>query len=234
MTKELFREDGYLNSCEATVTHVTDQGFSVDQTVFYPMGGGQPGDTGNVTLGSGKVVPVLDCYKDRESGLHLHIVGHGGDFPQTGERVVLEIDWERRYRLMRMHSCMHMLCVAVPAPVTGGAIHDGSGRLDFDLPDPPDKLELEAKLNTIIQQNHPMSLSWISDDEMLAQEELIRTMSVKPPMGAGKVRLVRFGDADLQPCGGTHVANSGEIGQVRVESIKNKGKQNRRITIVFA
>jgi misacylated tRNA(Ala) deacylase len=129
---------------------------------------------------------------------------------------------------------MHMLCVAIDAPVTGGSIRDGSGRLDFDLPDPPRREELEQRLNEIISGNHAMSLRWITDQEMDQQPDLVRTMSVKPPVGSGRVRLVRFGEVDLQACGGTHVANSSEIGQVRVASIKNKGKQNRRVTIEFA
>jgi len=234
MTKELFREDGYLKSCEATVTSMYENGVCVDQTVFYPMGGGQPGDTGFLVRENGEQLEVVDCYRNRDSGAHLHILSPDSPRPEAGETVTLTIDWDRRYRLMRMHSCMHMLCIAVPAPVTGGSIRDGSGRLDFDLPDPPAKEDLEVRLNEIIQGNHPMTLSWITDQEMEQQPELIRTMSVLPPMGSGKVRLVKFGDVDLQPCGGTHVANSGEIGQVRVESIKNKGKQNRRVTIEFA
>ena len=238
MTKELFREDGYLKSCRARVTAVYPDGdrygISVDQTVFYPLGGGQPGDTGTITRADGTVIDVIDCYKDRTAGQHLHIVSQRDNLPISGEEVMLSLNWERRYRLMRMHSCMHMLCVAVPAPVTGGSIRDGSGRLDFNVPDPPEKTDLEQRLNEIIRQDHPMTLRWITDEEMAAQPELIRTMSVKPPMGSGRVRLVQFGGADLQPCGGAHVASSGEIGPVQVESIKNKGKQNRRITIEFA
>ena len=234
MTIELFREDGYLQSCEAVVTAVNHRGICVDQTVFYPVGGGQPGDQGVLIRSNKEKINLVDCYKDRDEGTLIHVPGEGEELPAVGESVTLTIDWERRYRLMRMHSCMHMLCVAVPAPVTGGSIRDGSGRLDFNLPDPPQKEDLERKLNHTIQQNHSMTLSWITDAQMEQQPELIRTMSVKPPMGSGRVRLVRFGDADLQPCGGTHVANSGEIGAVRVESIKNKGKQNRRVTIVFA
>lgn len=235
MTIELFKQDGYLKSCQAAVTALYPNGIAVDQTVFYALGGGQPGDVGVLTRASGEQLDIVDCYKDRDSGAHLHIVNEGTLLPEIGETVTLTLDWQRRHRLMRMHSCMHMLCVAVPAPVTGGSISDGSGRLDFDLPDPPTKEELEQRLNEIIQGNHAMTLSWITDEEMQQQPELIRTMSVLPPMGGGKkVRLVKFGDADLQPCGGTHVANSGEIGTVLVQSIKNKGKQNRRITIEFA
>ncbi len=231
MTKELFREDGYLQSCEATVTAVYENAICVDQTVFYPLGGGQPGDAGTLKRENGYQLEILDCYKHSQSNQHLHVVKADSCLPQAGESVTLSLDWGRRYRLMRMHSCMHMLCAAVPAPVTGGSIRDGSGRLDFDLPNPPGKEELEQKLNQIIQGRHPMTFSWISDEEMEQQPELIRTMSVLPPMGSGRVRLVKFGEADLQPCGGTHVANSIEIGQVRVQSIKNKGRQNRRITV---
>ena len=239
MTRELFREDGYLASCEATVTHVVELGDNkavvVDQTVFYPMGGGQPGDSGSLIRRGGASdarVAVVDCY--RADNQHLHVLETGATPPDVGETVTLEIDWQRRHRLMRMHSCMHMLCVVVPAPVTGGSIRDGSGRLDFDLPDPPDKLVVEAELNRLIQEDHAMRLSWITDQEMLEQPELVRTMSVAPPMGSGRVRLVEFGSADLQPCGGTHVASTAEIGPVKVASIKKKGKQNRRITVEFA
>ncbi len=234
MTIERFREQGYLKSCDATVTITGDHFICVDQTVFYPLGGGQPGDIGVLKRADGTEIRIIDCCKDRESGAHRHICQPGCVLPHPGERVSLTIDWDRRYRLMRMHSCMHMLCVVVPAPVTGGSIRDGSGRLDFDLPEPPDKQAIEVELNRLIQQDHPMQLRWITDEEMAQQPELVRTMSVQPPMGAGRVRLVQFGEVDLQPCGGTHVSSSGEIGAVRVQSIKKKGKQNRRITIEFA
>ena len=234
MTEELFRKDGYLRQCEATVTGLAGNAFVVDQTVFYPMGGGQPGDSGHVVRANGRQMRIRDTQNDREHGRILHVAEEGEELPVLGERISLHIDWERRYRLMRMHSCMHMLCAVVPAPVTGGSIRDGSGRLDFDLPNPPSREDLEEKLNRVIAENHPMSYTWITDQEMRDRPELVKTMSVRPPSGAGTVRLVQFGEADLQACGGTHVANSGEIGKVRVESIKNKGKQNRRITIEFA
>ena len=238
-TIELFREDAYLKTCEATVTAVHDgdgaaAGVCVDRTVFYPEGGGQPGDTGVMTRAGGEQLTVADTRKHRDSGAHLHILEAGAAPPAVGETVVLSIDWARRHRLMRMHSCMHMLCAVIPAPVTGGAIRDGSARLDFDLPQAPNKAQVEAELQRLIAADHPMSLRWISDAEMDAQPELVRTMSVKPPRGSGRVRLVEFEGADLQPCGGTHVASSGEIGAVRIQSIKNKGKQNRRITVEFA
>ncbi len=235
-TIELFREDGYLKKCHTTVCSVDAAANSVcvEQTVFYPEGGGQPGDCGKLIRADGEEIAIIDTRKDRESGAHLHIIAGDGTPPEAGEQVSLEIDWARRHRLMRMHSCMHMLCAVIPAPVTGGSISDGSGRLDFYLPDPPDKAQVEAELNRLIEEDHPMSLRWISDEEMAQQPELVRTMSVKPPMGGGRMRLVEFKGADLQPCGGTHVASSGEIGAVRVRSIKSKGKQNRRITIEFA
>lgn len=235
MTIELFREDGYLKRCDATVVAVDGNSVCVDRTVFYPEGGGQPGDTGKLirTDQGGSEAAIIDTQKAPESGAHLHIVADGETPPEVGERVALEIDWARRHRLMRMHSCMHMLCAVIPAPVTGGSIRDGSGRLDFYLPDPPDKMHVEAALNRLIEADHPMRLRWISDEEMAEQADLVRTMSVKPPTGAGRVRLVEFAGADLQPCGGTHVASSGEIGGVRVQSIKSKGKQNRRITVEF-
>ena len=237
MTIELFREDGYLKSCEARVTRIFENGFSTDQTVFYPVGGGQPGDTGTFRKQSQLPIvgtAIIDCRKDRESGDIVHVLSEESQIPTVDDIVTLQIDWDRRYRLMRMHSCLHMLCVAVPAPVTGGAIRDGSARLDFDLPEPPTREDLESRLNEIILGDHPMTLSWISEQQMSSNPDLVRTMSVAPPTGAGDVRLVKFGTADLQACGGTHVSNSSEIGPIVVESIKNKGKQNRRITVVFA
>jgi len=236
MTKELFREDGYLKSCESRVSRIFENGFSTDQTVFYPVGGGQPGDTGTFIGQSERAVgaAIIDCRKDKESGDIIHVVSEDSQIPAVDQIVTLKIDWNRRYRLMRMHSCLHMLCVAVPYPVTGGAIRDGSGRLDFDLPEPPTREDLEYRLNEVIQGNHPMTLSWVSEQQMNSNPDLVRTMSVAPPTGDGDVRLVKFGDADLQACGGTHVSNSKEIGPIVVESIKNKGKQNRRITVAFA
>lgn len=234
MAIELFREDGYRASCEASVIAVTENGFATDQTVFYPVGGGQPGDSGQFVRQDGASTMIIDTCKDWQSGLHLHVVAKQHDLPAVGDKVTLHIDWQRRYRLMRMHSCMHMLCAVVPQSVTGCSIRDGSGRLDFDMPEPPDKQHIEEHLNRLIAADYPMNLRWISDQEMAAQPELVRTMSVQPPSGTGKVRLVEFKGADLQPCGGTHVASTAEIGAVRVPSIKSKGKQNRRITVEFA
>ena len=233
MTKELFREDGYLKQCDAQVIKQQDNKIGLDQTVFYPTGGGQPGDTGVFVLQDGTRVAVQGTIKDRDSGTIWHIIDEGIEL-DSGVQLSAEIDWERRYSLMRLHSCMHMLCAIVPAPVTGGSIRDeGTARLDFDLPDPPDKEALNDQLNALASADHAMTLKWITDEEMKAQADLVRTMSVQPPMGTGRVRLVEFADVDLQPCGGTHVANSNEIGAVTIQSIKKKGRLNRRITIAL-
>ena len=231
MTKELFREDGYLKQCSASISAILDDKVIVDQTVFYPLGGGQPGDSGTLLREDGSALNITDTFKDRDTGQIMHQV-EGSTLPQVGEQVTLKVDWDRRYQIMRLHSCMHMLCAVIPAPVTGGSIRDdGTARLDFDLPEPPDKIAIEASLNALTTSDHPMNLQWITDAEMEAQPELIRTMSVKPPIGQGQVRLVNFAGVDLQPCGGTHVANSNEIGPVRVKKVEKKGKQNRRIII---
>lgn len=233
MSVELFREDAYLKQCSATVTSVGENYFTTDQTVFYAQGGGQPGDTGWLTRSDDSSVTICDTRRNRETNELRHYI-EAAVFPDIGETVKLAIDWDRRYRIMRLHSCMHMLCAVIPAPVTGGSIRDdGSARLDFDLPDPPDKQTIEQSLNQLTTDDHPMSIQWISDEEMEAQPDLIRTMSVKPPMGQGRVRLVQFSEIDLQPCGGTHVANAREIGAVRVVKIEKKGKLNRRITIAL-
>lgn len=233
MTIELFREDAYLQQCTATVESVIGRAVVLDRTVFYPTGGGQPGDSGTLIRRDGSELKIVDTYRDRKTGQQVHLLDREDDQPGVGEGVELRVDWERRHRLMRMHSCMHLLCALIPAGVTGGSVRDGSARLDFDLPDPPDKQQIESALNRLIQEDHPMSQEWISDQELQQQPELIRTMSVKPPMGTGRVRLVRFEGVDLQPCGGTHVAASGEIGAVRISKIEKKGKRNRRITIEF-
>jgi misacylated tRNA(Ala) deacylase len=232
-TAELFREDGYLRSCEATVIEIDENKVVVDKTVFYPEGGGQPGDIGVLIRANGQKVAVEDTYKQSESGLHYHVTDPQASLPNLGDRVTLEIDWSRRYRLMRMHSCMHMLCAVIPAPVTGGSIREERGRLDFDLPDPINKAQVTIKLQQLIEADHPMHLSWITDEELMCQPDLVRTMSVKPPIGSGRVRLVHFDGVDLQPCGGTHVASSAEIGEVRVRKVEKKGKRNRRIIVEF-
>ena len=234
MAELLFRDDAYLKSCRATVVSADESGIQLDRTVFYATGGGQPGDTGCLVRPNGDRLRIVECLTDRDTGAHLHVPEKGAAWPGVGEVVEAVIDWERRYRLMRMHSCMHLLCAVVPAGVTGGSVRDGSARLDFDLPEPPHKLEIEQAVNRLIAENHPMRQRWISDDELDAQPDLVRTMSVQPPRGSGKVRLVEFEGVDLQPCGGTHVASTGEIGPIKIRKIEKKGKRNRRITLEFS
>jgi len=234
MTIELFRDDGYLKSCLAKVIAVDARGIQFDQTVFYPKSGGQPGDSGRLTRSDGSQLIIVDTLKDRDTGEYLHLLESGSPSPVLGERVNLQIDWDRRHRLMRMHSCMHLLCAIIPAGVTGGSVQDGSARLDFDLPEPPDKSEIEAELNRLIEEDHRMRIQWISEEELERQPGLVRTMSVKPPAGSGRIRLIQFEGVDLQPCGGTHVASTAEIGPVRVRKIEKKGRKNRRITVEFS
>ena len=186
MTEELFRNDSYLTSCEATVTGVSGQGVVLDRTVFYPVGGGQPGDRGTFALADGSALEVVDTYKDRETGDHVHVLADGVSAPKVGDAVTAEIDWERRHRLMRMHTALHLLCAVVDGGVTGGQVGGEKSRLDFDLPDTSlDKEHIEAELNRLIGENHPVGFSSITEDELDAQPELVRTMSVKPPSGRG-------------------------------------------------
>jgi misacylated tRNA(Ala) deacylase len=239
MTELLFREDAYLPQCQAVITAIDERGFQTDKTVFYPLGGGQPGDIGRLVLDSGEVVEISDTVKgDGPDGV-IHKPGAGSAALKVGATGRLEIDWERRHRLMRMHTCLHLLSALVPFPVTGGQVGDGKGRLDFDMADSiPDKETLTAKLNELIQGDHKVTARWISDEELLSNPELVKTMAVKPPMGLGRVRLVEVHGVDkpldLQACGGTHVKQTGEIGLVTVRKIENKGRQNRRVNIEFA
>ena len=232
MTEELFRSDAYLRECTAVVTAVNENRVQLDKTVFYPEGGGQPGDTGWMIHASGSEAQIVDTQYHSSEGV-IHLIGEVGSLPTIGEEVQLRIDWDRRYRLMRMHSCMHMLCSVVPASVTGGSIRDGQGRLDFDLPETINKTDLSERLNEVIRLNRAMTLEWITEESLAAQPELVRTMSVKPPAGTGTIRLVNFSGIDLQPCGGTHVAATGEIGRVRIKKVEKKGRQNRRVIVVF-
>ena len=228
------REDSYARSLTATVVAVDERGIRLDRTVFYPMGGGQPGDIGVLRRAGGDTV-IADAIKGAAPDEVIHVPVPGTPLPATGEQVTVEIDWQRRHRLMRMHTCLHLLCAVVPGAVTGGQVSDGKGRLDFDVPGATlDKDEIEAKLNALIAADHPVTPRWISDEELATRPELVRTMSVKPPTGHGRVRLLDIASVDLQPCGGTHVKRTGEIGPVVIGKIENKGKQNRRVNIAFA
>ncbi len=235
MAELLFREDAYLRSCEATVVAVDERGIRLDRTVFYPMGGGQPGDTGVLKRADGTTIAITDARKGAGLDDVIHVAAPGSALPAVGETVTAEIDWNRRHRLMRMHTCLHLLCAVVPGAVTGGQISDGKARLDFDVPgEALDKAVITEKLNALITADHAVTPRWITDAELAAQPELVRTMSVKPPTGFGRVRLLDIAGVDLQPCGGTHIRRTGEIGRVEVTKIENKGRQNRRINLAFA
>jgi misacylated tRNA(Ala) deacylase len=235
MTKPLFRDDPYLKRCEATVVAVEADGIRLDRTVFYPVGGGQPGDSGRLLCADGTVVEIVDTRKAPDSDAILHVPAEGAMGPVVGASVTAEIDWDRRHRLMRMHTCLHLLSSLVAGGVTGGSVGDGKGRLDFDLPDKTvDKESLSAALNDLIGRDAAVLMRWITDADLEAQPDLVRTMSVKPPMGSGHVRLMEVAGIDLQPCGGTHVARTGEIGSVVVTKIEKKGRHNRRINVAFA
>src|SRR5438874_3692742 len=229
MTELVFRDDAYARSCAARVTCAGGRGIRLDRTVFYPPGGGQPGDTGILRLASGAAIAIADTIKGEAPDEVIHVPAPGAALPQPGTELVAELDWERRHRLMRMHTCLHLLCAVVPGAVTGGQVSDGRGRLDFDVPGSSlDKEAIGARLNQLIAEGHPAQPRWITDDELAAHPELVRTMSVKPPAGAGRVRLMEIAGIDLQPCGGIHIRNTAEIGPVEISKIENKGRQNRR------
>jgi misacylated tRNA(Ala) deacylase len=235
----LFRDDAYLRACEATVTHAGPDGVRLDRTIFYPTGGGQPGDSGIMTWGGGEA-RVADTRKYRAEGEPedvLHVLAEGSALPAPGAKVRLELDWERRHAHMRMHTCLHLLsAVFRDAAVTGGQVGADKSRLDFDIPSGQtlDKDAITAELNRLIGEAHPVNQNWITDEELAQKPDLVRTMSVKPPMGHGRVRLLAIGEnVDLQPCGGTHVKNTAEIGPVEVVKIESKGKQNRRIVVAL-
>jgi misacylated tRNA(Ala) deacylase len=230
----LFRQDAYLKTCDATVVGVDEKGIRLDRTVFYPMGGGQLGDVGRLILPDGGVVEIADTVKGASHEDVVHVPKPGSPTPAIGTKVRAEIDWDRRHRLMRMHTCLHLLSAVIKGDVTGGQVSDGKGRLDFNLPDQSlDKEMIAREINRLVQEDHPVRPRWITDEELAAQPELVRTMSVKPPMGTGKVRLLNIEGVDLQPCGGTHVARTGEIGAIEVTKIENKGKMNRRVNLAF-
>ena len=236
MTEFAFRADSYLRSLDATVSEVTPEGGIVlDRTVFYAASGGQPGDTGRLTGEAGDATIAATIHPEGDKSRILHVPAEGAVPFEPGMSVAAAIDWDRRYRLMRMHTALHLLSVVFPFPVTGGSIGEDKGRLDFDMPEVPANLdELEAKLNEMVAGSHPVTDEWITDDEMAANASLIKTMKVKPPMGQGRVRLIRIGEVDLQPCGGTHVRNTSEIGPLRLGKIEKKGAMNRRVALHFA
>ena len=234
-TKLLFRDDPYQPSASAEVIDLTERGIILDQTVFYAMGGGQPGDVGTMSLPDGRTIAISNTVWNDEAKTQVaHVVSPEGLQPTIGDRVEIALDWPRRYARMKVHTALHLLSVALPFPVTGGSIGDSEGRLDFDIQDAGlDKDEIAAKVNAMIVQGAEVTERWITDAELDANPGLVKTMSVKPPRGSGHVRLVEIEGLDLQPCGGTHVRNTQEIGQIAVTQIEKKGKQNRRVRIAL-
>jgi misacylated tRNA(Ala) deacylase len=232
-TQELFREDSYVKSCDAEVLGVNDLGgIILDKTVFYPASGGQPGDAGALMRADGTQIQIATTVYESDRSTIVHVPAEGAGVPAAGEKVQCVLDWDRRYAHMRVHTALHLLCAALPYPVTGGSIGDGQGRLDFDIPDAGlDKGVLSEELTKLVERDLPVTVSWITDEELEAQPDLVRTMAVKPPSGSGRVRMIAVGDVDFQPCGGTHVANTREIGSVQVSKIEKKGAQNRRVRI---
>ena len=234
MTQALFREDAYQAETEATVLLSEPHGVALDRTVFYPQGGGQSGDQGTLELEDGTVLPIVNTVYDSDRATILHVPAEGAALPRLAMRVIARIDWERRYKRMRAHTALHLLSVVAPYPVTGGSVGDADGRLDFDSGEAAlDKADIERRLNALIALDAAVSHRWIADAELEANPGLIKTMSVKPPMGTGRVRLIAIEGLDLQPCGGTHVARTGEIGRASVTGIEKKGKVNRRVRIAL-
>lgn len=234
-TELLFREDAYLKSATARVLEVSERGIELDRTIFYPLGGGQPGDSGVFVRDNGERVAIADTRKGEAPGSVLHVPAPGAARPERGELLTLELDWGRRYSLMRLHTALHLLSCVVRAPVSGGNISAGKARLDFDI----DMSLLEAgritrETNDLIASGALTETVWITDEELDVRPELVKTMSVQPPRGLGRVRLLRIPGIDLQPCGGTHVRNISEIGAIDVTRIRNEGRHNKRVEIVLA
>jgi misacylated tRNA(Ala) deacylase len=235
MTELLFRDDAYLKCATARVVAVTDGIVELDRTIFYPLGGGQPGDTGFLIRDNGERLAVADTRKGSAPGAVGHHLAAGTAPPEVGEAVGLEIDWDRRYALMRLHTALHVMSCVVVAPVTGGNIAPDKARLDFDVDMAVlDAGKIASGTNALVARGVATETVWITDEELDARPELVKTMSVQPPRGAGRIRLLRIPDIDLQPCGGTHVANIAEIGAIQVVRIRNEGKRNKRVEIALA
>jgi len=234
-TELLFRDDAYLQTATARVLCVHERGVELDRTIFYPLGGGQPGDTGEIVRASGERIAIVDTRKGETFGSVVHVPAPGNSTLERGEAVSLRIDWARRYALMRLHTALHVMSCVVVAPVTGGNIAPDKARLDFDIDmSLLDAEKIERETNALIARAVNTETVWITDEELDAQPELVKTMSVQPPRGAGRVRLLKIPGIDLQPCGGTHVRNIGEIGAIRVLKIRSEGRRNRRVEIALA
>ena len=234
-TALLFREDAYLRTATACVMAVSERGIELDRTVFYPQGGGQAGDTGTLLRANGERVTIADTRKGEGPDRVLHVPAAGGPLLGAGEPVTMEIDWPRRYRLMRLHTALHLMSCVITAPVTGGNIVPDKARLDFDIDlNQLNAEHIERETNALISSGAATETVWISDAELDAQPELVKTMSVAPPRGSGRVRLLKIPGIDLQPCGGTHVANIAEIEGIRVLRIRSEGRHNRRVEIALS
>lgn len=234
-TELLFRSDAYLKTAQAQVIAVCERGIELDRTIFYPMGGGQSGDAGVLLRASGERIAIADTRKGDAIDSVLHIVGPSLPPPEPGETLTLEIDWQRRYALMRLHTALHVMSCVVVAPVTGGNISPDKARLDFDIDmSLLDADKIEHETNALIARGAETETVWITEEELDARPELVKTMSVQPPRGGGRVRLLRIPGIDLQPCGGTHVKNIAEIGAIRVLKIRSEGRRNKRVEIALA
>ncbi|WP_237151595.1 alanyl-tRNA editing protein [Oryzibacter oryziterrae] len=237
MTELLYRDDAYLRTAEATVTSLTEEGGIVlDRSIFYPNGGGQPGDIGSLETAAGERIAIVGTRYTADRSAIALTPATGAALPAPGDIVVQHLDWETRYKHMRMHTAMHLLSVVLPYPVTGGQVGAEESRLDFDLPEGEsvDRIKATEALMALVNGDHSVITEWITDDELAANPGLVKTMKVKPPVGSGRVRLVRIGtDVDLQPCGGTHVSTTAEIGEVHISKLENKGKINRRVRLRF-
>jgi misacylated tRNA(Ala) deacylase len=233
----LFRDDFYLSTCEAVVTAVhEDGGIELDQTCFYATSGGQPGDSGFLERADGAKIEIGLTKHGADKSIIIHVPTEGQAAPELGEKLTLHIDWQRRYRLMRMHTACHLLSVVCPWPITGAAVGEDESRVDFDMSETIDKDEVTSKLMDLVQQNHPVFLKWITDEELAANPDIVKSKNVRPPLGLGRVSLVCIGEdsaVDSQPCGGTHVSETQEVGEIYIAKIEKKGKENRRFRIRF-
>ncbi|GAK71200.1 putative alanine--tRNA ligase [Agrobacterium rubi TR3 = NBRC 13261] len=233
----LFRDDFYLSTCGAVVTAVLeDGGIELDQTCFYATSGGQPGDTGHLERADGSKIVLGPTKHGADKSIIIHVPTEGQASPDIGEKLTLHIDWPRRYKLMRMHTACHLLSVVCPWPITGAAVGEEESRVDFDMSETIDKEEVTAKLMALVDENHPVFLKWITDEELAANPDIVKSKNVRPPLGLGRVSVVCIGEnsaVDSQPCGGTHVAKTQEVGDIHIAKIEKKGKENRRFRIRF-
>lgn len=237
-TNPLFREDAYLAETEAAVSAVNERGgILLDRTIFYATSGGQPGDTGKLVRADGSEIAIAGTITGESKDEIIHIPAPDAPVPEIGETLKLVIDWERRLKLMRMHSACHLLTVICPFPITGASVSDTDSRVDFDIPDQTyDKAEVTEKLMELVAADHPIFTRWITDEELAANPGLVKSKNVRPPVGTGRIRLVCIGDEgriDSQPCGGTHVRSTAEVGEIHIGKIEKKGRENRRFRIRF-